>query len=448
MELPACVDGLCFHHTIEYLLPLCNGEGEECCDMNGPALGKQGCVAWTWDEAADVSRPTAAPGGSFLCTALAADNILELVKVSSGGEVLWRSPIVENWSSPGPGALPVPAVSSEGMVAVAAAGSVAMFDAEGKPATKSGKPVALEAGGAVTLCPGGSAYAQAQDPDDVDVLYAIAAGKSEIPFPVRPDPVEPVPEFGELPRELGPIIFKSRGLAVLPVDSGHRLLAADMEYDVVEGKGDLVKRWVYPDAPLPAPMAGLAADSTPRVYLATRTGVVHALNPGPGDSLDALHWKSDVPADKLLPIELPPMVSKVGTESRVYLAGKNGSIFYVSFVNPEPVVVADLNGSISGAALLRQDRGVVAAVPGNGFHKLLFSVAAGSIPGLNEPAGTFVERSWTMTCDSLTFSTPLPDGIVAVACDGLLLGLVAPDYTSPSTTWPTPRGPGNAGCVD
>jgi len=417
--------------------------------MSDSAPPQKGCLVWTRDKEGDeVSSPTVAPGESFLYSVRTDAGGLDLVKVSAQGELQWRSEVMADASALDAGMLPVPAVSTDGMSALATAQGVALFHADGKSATESGELVDLaESGaavkGAVTLCAGGSAYAQVSGQSD-DFLYAIPAGKSGIPFSVGE-----LPAFGNLAPEIGPVIFKSLGLAVLPVEGGSRLAGADMAYDVVDEKGHLSERWVYPDSPFPEPIAGLAADAKPKVYVATRSGVVHALFADAENDLAVLHWQSTAPADgAMLPIELPPMVSKVGTESRVYLAGRDGTVFYVSFIHPKPVVVAKFVDGPARASLLREDRGAVAAITGDGVHKLTFAVSADSIPALNESPGAYVHRSWTMACSTFGFSTPLPNGVIAVACDGRSLGLVAPDYTSPSTTWPTSRGPGNNGCIE
>ena len=452
---PLCEEGLCFHHTFGYVVPPCStGAGEPCCSIENGQLEKDGgCVLAEVDFAGSVlSAPVAGTDGRFFFTRRSQDGKLFLVArgaVAPGNGVApaWEVELLagtgaqdgtteggepegaagndgggDDGLSAG-GFPPAPAVTRQGLVVVAAGGTVFAYDGDGVPWTgwPEGKiNIEGELTGSIAACDSGAVAWTT-----TEAVWQVLPGKEPASLPL---------EIGPLPEGLGVLRHEGTGRLVVPTGSGARvvgvvpvgnsgLLAKDEKLDLGEQE-------------LPGGVLGLALDREGFSYVLTYKGVLRSLPLAEG-ALANSAWVVEAAAGV-------PVAGPVLQEPGVALMSlKKGGIYQAVEESPGDVELVRSGPVLEQLVALRLG-GFAGVVPGEGTVSFVVDSGASLLEEGKE--GSFDRIDWAAECKNPSMSLPSAQGVVAATCGSSLRLLVAPEYPSPEFDWPGPRGWGNSGC--
>ena len=413
----ACIDGRCFHHALDYAVPLCGVQSDgTCCDFTG--AGMEGCQLWTIDQWDSLSAPVAVLADGIVFSA-ASDGKLLLVAVDSSGESLWSHSLGDLGDDTVP--LPQPAVNGKGEIAVAAFGTVYRYDSSGTLLRQV--DLDLEVAGAIAHC------------DDSDV-YLMAGAKTVIDIPPNSEPIarqfDGGFQFQSVKQPLGPVVFPKEAIVVVPDEDGERLAALSLNLNQT--------LWVHDQNSLVGQILGLAAGPGPTVY-AMPSQTVLALDPTVSEEAQSYRWMASVARQNTLLTAAPVL----NVDQQLMTLTDQGDLVFFSKTQtsaPGTVFSSVYTPALftSPAVWLTRRQAALASTPSG----LAFLVPPGTLPDpkLDHPSIHLLQ----LQCQKLEISTPRRNGVLAIACDNRLLGFVAPDFQL-DNPWPTPRGPTRSGCL-
>jgi len=433
---PVCSDGYCFHHTFAYLMPVCSLDREPskpgCCGLAGDNFKEDAeCELWTVSHPdAAISAPTTAPGGRFAYT-FVKDGELVLRSTSFLNDSSWERTL----SAIPEGPSPMPAVNSEGDIAVAAGNAVYVFDAAGdSPSwTDEGRySVGDDVLGLPAFCSSGDLYVVQDSPgenpaEQIRVLRLWRAGEKAGECELA---------VGTLPEQMGPVVYEKGGRVAVPVVEEEDSYVAVFS----SNGGGLDKKWELKSGETGGEFTGLALDHQGVLVAAWKSGMWKAIRLA-AETPEDTEWysvTSDVIEGSLL--SGPVMLE----DGEAFLAAAMGGLYRVGKGTKHHVVATVPSLLLSRFSPLRQS-GFVGVSPRAESEALVFAVDGATLPGGGAEAGR-KELLWDGGCKELRFSIPVKEGVMAVVCDDRVFGIVAPDYVPASAPWPSPRGPGNSGC--
>ena len=456
-ELPLCIQGYCFHHTMDYTVPICvSGQGAEnnCCDLKEAKFGgldDSPCRLWQVEHPdALLSAPTAAPDGRVVYARATAADKLFLHSRSRYGKVEWERELDDFVELD---ILAAPAVNAAGNAAVAGESSVYLREAKGAPLGSDGADVIDLTGkivGAPAFCDDGSLYvlhtacesAEPQASEGGCITWVNPEGEvKRFAIPL-----------GDLPPHLGPVVDTGTGIVVVPTARDGR---ASLTMFDPKGGAPPVQEGEHPDGGDPlgwvkAPMAasdqlaGLALGADGVFCAAWENGLVfcdHVAGAGDGKGESDGAWGVES-TSVIGPISAPPVMQEDG---HLILAATGGGIYKAKkgktdHLEPD----LETTDTVLLAAPLRMDGYAMVEASASGLH-LAFHLDLRSLPGESRE-GEKVAKEWGTSCNVLKFSIPGPEGILGIVCDDKVLGLAVPEIVPGKAPWPGPRGRYNSGC--
>ena len=434
-EMPVCIDGRCFHHTISYAAPVCTPADTPpskpgCCDLAGGAPAEdEDCILWSRRyEGCALSPVVSAPDGGYLLGVLHPESGLGLISISSAGDG-YLGP--ERWSFPAPEGAhmpPTPAVAGD-RVALAVGEWLAVFplgtDGEAFDYGDSGpdgwsfaQDLGAEVRGLPALCSDGLAAVLT-----TEGLHVVHEGGQAFFVPLNP--------CSDSSR-LGPVIDSEARVVAVPDQDGTILRAFGY------GDGTLEPLWMLEASLLPGGLSGIALDGDGMLYAVSHGGQLIATDVKKSPGNDQRSWSLGKT------IDLFDGTPAVRTPGEVLLAAAEGGFYTVT---EEKRIVPDYTpGPPPLASLIALRLGGVAGVmTADGDEEVAFFVSGASLPGLGVSAES-ASMGWG-GCAMSSATPPTIDGTFALVCDDTVSIAIAPDYTPVDAPWPSGRGPGNSGCL-
>lgn len=400
--LPVCQEGLCYHHSINYVVPLCDGESvtSGCCNLESG----DGCQIA--EQAVETVAATMTPEW--------------VAALDKQGTVHWfdRELMPVGTSLVDGAEAPLMVVGDVSGVCLRHANGIAC--ATGPKAEFTNVLEVNEAIGRGAVCPDGFAALATTD------AIHVPAG--------NPDEILPVP-IGDLPSEQGPVVHRPTGVLAVPINGGtavRLLVPYGMHYDLTTMRDIDV-----PETELPGGVLGLAL-SEKELYIAAREVlVVMRLDALP--EVEAPAWT--VKAEDVLWVA-GPVVAATGD---VLVMDENFDLLRLNHADASGPGKWTGVGPLEGLHAILG--GGICGLETGGTTALTALAPSSYFPGLDaHDTNTWVSYDLPDCAAPHSLTLGGYDGRALVACKGSLRILVAPAPTGSKSLWPTVRGPGGSGC--